>query len=71
MAYKLVCQYTDANGKTITHNWSPAGSGVTGQVVKSLMSACVTNGAIFKNVPVAIKEAKLVQTTETEITLPD
>lgn len=71
MAYKLVCQYTDAEGKTITHNWTPAGSGVTGTVVKNLMQSCITNGAIFKNVPAAIKSATLVQTTETAITLPE
>ena len=71
MAYKVVCSFKDAEGNTINHSITPAGSGVTGAVVKAYMQAAVTNGSIFKRVPTVIVGAKMVQTTETEITLPE
>lgn len=71
MAYKYILRYKDANDKTITHTIQPALQTATAATVKAAMQTVITNGVIFKNVPVSMLDAKLVQTTETSITITD
>lgn len=66
---KLVLQYQTSGGGSVTHTWNYSKSSPTLANVKAAMTATVTNGAIFGNIPVLAKSAKVVTTTETPFDL--
>lgn len=61
----LVIQYQTGAGGSTTHTWRYAKPGATAANVKSVITSTISNGAIFSNVPTAVKQAKMVTTTET------
>lgn len=71
MAVKLQFSFTDSEGKSTTQSFSNADPSVEASDVKALAAAIITNGSIYKAVPVAVKSAKLIQTTETEIDIEE
>ena len=66
---KLVTTFLNAEGKTVsfTHNYAASDAEATD--IRAFVAGMITNGAIFENVPVTAKGAKLVTTTEQEIAL--
>ena len=67
---KLVLDFK-ATGKedTIRMSYNYAQANATGQAVKALGAAIVTNGSIFKYPPTELVAAKIVTTTETDYDL--
>ena len=63
---KLVIQYETSDGGSVTHTWNYAKPGATKANVQALITATTssTNRVIFQKVPIAVKSAKLVTTTE-------
>ena len=66
---KIVLDFAKANGSTCTQTYEHARQDVSNANIKSLMQGIVANGAIFTNVPVAIKAAKIVTTDTTDVDL--
>lgn len=63
--YKLVLDFLTAAEKTTRFTYNYADANNEASDVTTLMNAIITNGSIFKNVPVTKKAAKLVATEET------
>ena len=68
---KLAMVFKDAENNNVNLNYSYADPNVQASDVKTLANAIVTNGSIFKKVPVAKKSAKVVTTTENELDISD
>ena len=68
---KIVFSFGNALGNTINYSYNYGNPDATSLSVKNAMNAMITNGSIFRNVPVSIKGAKAVLTTETEFDLSD
>lgn len=66
---KLVLTFTTSAGRTTTHTYNYADPGATTSAVKTLCNTIITNGSIYENVPVAVKSAKTVTTSENEYDL--
>ena len=66
---KLVCTFGTSTDGTTSFTFNYAKPGATTTNVKALMNAMITNGAIFANVPVTMKSAKTVTTSENEYDL--
>lgn len=64
---KLVLGFRDEDGKEKKMNYNYANPNVETSDVVSAMDAIIANGAIFSNVPVAKKNAKIITTQETSI----
>lgn len=69
MANRLVLEFYDSNRGTITMTYNHADEDVTTANVRALVNAIITNGSIFQSVPVSVKSAKLVVSTESEFQL--
>lgn len=69
--YKLVLKFKDAAGKSITFNYAHAASSITSEHAKAIMTAFITNGSIFKNVPVTKTACYLVLSNQSEIDIND
>lgn len=68
MASKIVITFATDNGdKNFTYNH--ASTEATSTQVKTFITAMITNGSIFQNVPLSAKAAKIVTTTENEYDL--
>lgn len=65
--YKLILSFLDGDDKAISFSYNHSKSSIDTEDVAALMNAMVTNGAIFKKVPVSKKGAKIVKTEETII----
>ncbi|MBQ2675304.1 MAG: hypothetical protein IJG07_11595 [Prevotella sp.] len=67
----LVIAYESSDGGTTTHTWKYAKPSATPAQVQALIAATIssTNNVIFSKVPIAVKSAKMVTTTETEYDL--
>ena len=61
--------FAGSNGAehSMTYNYADAEAPVSD--IKALVNGIVANGSIFTNVPVTAKGAKIVTTTETEVSL--
>ncbi len=68
---KIVFLFGNAQGSTITYSYNYGNAEATSLSIKNAMNAMITNGSIFNKVPVSIKSAKAVVTTETEFDLND
>lgn len=68
MAVKLRMVYVDNGGTTTTHTYSYANPEATTTAVAALSAATITNGNIFQRVPVSLKSATIITTTETDLT---
>lgn len=62
----LKITYNTADGTTI-HTWKYANAEATQTNVQSLVTTTIANGSLFQRVPLSVKEAKMVVTTETSI----
>lgn len=65
----LILEFGDANDNSIFFSYSYANSETLASDVKTLMNTIIANGSIFQNVPVSIKSAKAVVTSETHFDL--
>ncbi len=68
-SFKLSLNFSTASGESTTLNYKYADPDVTTAHVNALVSAIITNNAIFAKVPAVCKSAKLIETDETEFTL--
>lgn len=64
----LKITYNTSDGTTI-HTWKYADSDATQTDVQNLVTVTLTNATMFRRVPLSVKEAKMVVTTETPITV--
>ena len=62
---KLVLVFDTAEEKTATFTFNYAKPSATAAQVKSLMSAMISNRAIYENEPSAMRSAKTITTSET------
>lgn len=69
MATVLKINYSTSDGGSTIHTWRYADPDVTATYVNALISATITNASLFSRVPTAATSAKLVTTTESEITI--
>lgn len=63
----LVITFLDDEGAKRRFSFKYATPSAAPAQVKSAAEAIITNGSIFKNVPVVAKSAKMVVTTENEV----
>lgn len=68
---KIVFSFGNALGNTINYSYNYGNASAAASTIKNAMNTMITNGAIFKNVPVSIKGAKAVVTSETEFDLSE
>lgn len=68
---KIVLSFGNASGNTVNYSYNYGNANAAVSDVKSAMNTMIANGAIFKNVPVSIKGAKAVVTTESEFDLSE
>ena len=61
----------NAVGNMVNYSYNYGDAEATKTAIKSAMNTMITNGDIFRNVPVSIQGAKAVVTTETEFNLSD
>lgn len=66
---KLICTFLDAEGKDIVLTYDYADATADRADIRALVAGMIANGAIFENVPVTAKSAKIVTTTETVYSL--
>ncbi len=66
---KLALSFESSTGATINHSYNYVDPEVESASVKALMEGIIANGAIFANVPAAMKSAKIVVVEETLIDL--
>ena len=64
MNHKLVLSFLDANDSTFALSYPYIRDELEQSHVTALINAIITNGSIFKRVPVKVKTAKLVNVTE-------
>lgn len=69
MATNLVLTFQTSSGDKTTFTFPYAKSNATANQVRSAVNAIITNGSIFEDVPVTAHSAKIVTTTETDISL--
>ena len=69
--YKAVMSFYDADGKTIKFTYPNAKPLVNASDAKTAMNAMITNGAIFKKVPVSKKSYIVLSTEESSIDVTD
>lgn len=67
MANSLKMVFTTATGTT-THSYAYADEEATSTQVATLASTIITNNSLFANAPLALKSAKIVTTTERDLT---
>lgn len=65
MNKKLVLVFADANGKEFSLSWNYVSSELSQSNVSALITAILTNGSIFANVPVTCKSATAYDITPT------
>ena len=68
---KIVFSFGNASGNTVNYSYNYGNASATTSSVRTAMNSMITNGVIFRNVPVSIKGAKAVVTTETEFDLSE
>ena len=68
---KLVITFLDAEGASRSFSFSYATPSAAPARIKSAAEAIVANGSIFRHVPVSVKSAKMVVTTENEIDISE
>lgn len=61
---KLVCVFADADGNNITMSYNYADPEVSTSSVQAFCQGVITNGSIFDKIPLRIKSAKVVSTSE-------
>ncbi len=69
-ATKLSIGFSIGNNKTATFNYKYAKASMTEAQAQALASGIVTNGSIFKKVPLSVKSIKLIETDTTEFNVP-
>jgi len=65
----LKLYFAKANGNEMSMTVKYADPEASNVNIKTLMQGIIANGAIFENTPVAIKSAKIVTTTTTDVDL--
>ena len=68
---KIVFSFGNAVGNTINYSYNYGKSDSSAASIKLAMNTMIANGSIFRNVPVTIKGAKAVVTSETEFDLSE
>ena len=68
---KIVFSFGNASGNTVNYSYNYGNASAPASDVKTAMQTMIANGVIFSNVPVSIKGAKAVVTSETEFDLSD
>ena len=68
---KIVFIFGNASGNTVNFSYNYGDEEATVSSIKNAMNTMITNGAIFRNVPVIIKGAKAIVTRETEFDLSE
>jgi len=66
---KLVLNFAKANGNDMSLTYNYARQDASNANIKLLMEGIVANGAIFQNIPIAIRSAKIVTTETTDVDL--
>lgn len=66
---KIVFSFGNASGNTINYSYNYGNDDASSASVKNAMNTMISNGSIFKRVPVSIKSAKSVITTESAFDL--
>lgn len=69
MSARLVLTFSANNGGDVVFSYPYADDEVEASDVQTLMQTMITNGSIFSVPPVTAKSAKLITTTETDISL--
>ena len=69
--YRLINKFKNATGGNITHNWKYVKSSPNRTDCKALIEGEVTNGSIYKDVPVTVVSCTLEQTTTTNINISE
>ena len=67
----LAITFLDAQGAERKFTFKHANPSAAAARVKSAAAAIITNGSIFKYVPVSAKSAKLITTTETDLDISE
>lgn len=68
---KIVFIFGNADGNTLNFSYNYGDEEAEVSDIKTAMNTMITNGDIFRNVPVSIKGAKAVVTSETEFDLSE
>lgn len=68
---KIVLEFASAVGSNTRFSYNYANAEVNAASVKNAMNTMISNNAIFRSKPAAIKSAKIVLTTETEFDLDE
>ena len=68
---KIVFSFGNALGNTVNYSYNYGNSEATASSVRNAMNTMITNGVVFRNVPMSIKGAKAVVTSETEFDLSE
>ena len=66
---KLSLNFYKADDKTMNLSYKYARQDPSNANIKALMEGIVTNGTIFKKVPVSLKSAQIITTETTEVDL--
>lgn len=66
---KIIFEFLSADGSTIKHSYNYGDDDAATSDILAYMNGAITNGAMFKNVPISIKGAKAQTVTETEFSL--
>lgn len=69
-ATKLSITCSIGNNKTAAFTYKYAKASMTEQQAQALASGLVTNGSIFKKVPLSVKSIKLIETETTDFDVP-
>ncbi len=68
---KIVFSFGNASGNTVNYSYNYGNAEASASTIKNCMNTMIANGSIFRNVPISIKGAKAVVTSETEFDLSD
>ena len=66
---KIVFEFGDASGNSLFYTYNFGDDEASISDIKNAMNSFISNGSIFQNVPVSIKSAKVVITSESDFDL--
>lgn len=67
--YRCYMKFGIADSKTVTYSY-PSKNAIASSDIGAVMDSFITNGAIFKKVPLTKQEAYIVATTKSSIEIP-
>lgn len=66
---KIQLNFAKENGNSMSLSFANARMDVSNANIKTLGQTIVTNGAIYENVPVALRSAQIITTDTTDVDL--